>query len=479
MKEIKKTKIICTISDKRCEPEFIKKLYDAGMNVVRINSAHTTLESSLEIVKNVRQISDKIAILIDTKGPEIRLTAMEPSTGIKIETDDIVSFMDNTEGICSEGTFYTNYNNFSNDVPVGAKVLIDDGEISFEVIEKAEGKLICKAENSSVVKGRKSINVPGVSIKLPSLTEKDRGFIQWAIDNELDFVAHSFVRSAADLAEINLMINAKNSHLKIISKIENQEGVDNIDEILDSSYGLMIARGDLGIEVPAEKIPVIQKELVMKCRLRKRPVIVATQMLHTMIENPRPTRAEISDIANAIFDYTDSIMLSGETAHGKYPVEAVQIMSKIALEIESHHSPYTNLKFKSVTEPISVILAKSIVDASTVLPMKCILIDTNSGRTGRYIAAFRPNIPVFASCYSKPLMRTLALSYGIYCDYVEHSSIKDQFVKTSLSSLIIDEKILEPEALVGIVAGSFGDRTGASFMEIATVENLLVNNIIE
>lgn len=472
MENLKKTKIICTISDRRCEPEFIKALYENGMNVVRINSAHTSIESSSKIADNVRKVSDKIAILIDTKGPEIRLTTMTPESGVKVKTGDIVSFKDDVNGISCEDCFFTNYKNFSQDIPVGAEILIDDGDASFIVKEKKDRELICVAGNDSTIKGKKSINVPGVSIKLPSLTERDKEFILWAIDYDLDFVAHSFVRSAKDLEEINNIIRDRKSHLKIISKIENQEGVDNITEILEDSYGIMIARGDLGIEIPAEKIPIIQRDIVNKCRLRKRPVIVATQMLHTMIENPRPTRAEISDVANAIFEYTDAIMLSGETASGKYPIEAVQTMSKVAREIEAHHAPSIDLALTNVTEPISVILAKSIVEASINLPMKCIVIDTTSGRTGRYLSAFRPNIPIFADCYSEPVQRMLALSYGIYCEVVENVHSKDNFVKRSVNTLY-DKKLVDKSSMIGVLAGSFGATTGASFIEIATVTNLI------
>ncbi len=468
----KKTKIICTISDRRCEPEFIRALYEEGMNVVRINSAHTSPESSLEIVNNVRKVSDKIAILIDTKGPEIRLTQMNPESGMTVKAGDSIIIMDNTAGVCGNGLLYTNYDNFVDEVPVRAEILIDDGETCLSVESKDETKLICRACNDAVIKGRKSVNVPDVSIKLPALTARDREFIIWAIENNLDFVAHSFVRSAADLMEIENLIKERNSHLKIISKIENREGVENIDEILEHCYGIMVARGDLGVEMAAEKIPIIQKHIINKCRARKKPVIIATQMLHSMINNPRPTRAEISDIANAIFEYTDAIMLSGETANGKYPVEAVKVMTKVAKEVEREHEPELNIAFKEVTEPIAVVLAKSIVEASLKLPVKAFLIDTQSGRTGRYISAFRPNIPVYAKCYKKHVLRELALSYGIYADFMNPRDTKDDFVKCAVNDML-DSGLVGKDDLIGVLAGSFGDRTGASFIEISTVENMI------
>ena len=469
----KKTKIICTISDRRCNREFLQELYDNGMNVVRINTAHLTPETAINIVENTRAVSEKIAILIDTKGPEVRLTKMENDNGIAVKAGETVTIKGGTaDCISSRETIYTNYPDFVKDVPSGAEILVDDGDISMTVIEKNEEALICRINNDSVIKSRKSVNVPNVSIKLPAVTEKDRQFIEWAIEKDLDFIAHSFVRSEEDLKEIQQIIDSKKGHIKIISKIENQEGVDNIDGILEHCYGIMVARGDLGVEIAAEKIPIVQRMLIDKCRARKRPVIIATQMLHTMIENPRPTRAEISDIANAIFEYTDAIMLSGETANGKYPVEAVQTMTKVALEVENQHSPETDIAFKGVTEQVAVVLAKSIVEASTKLPMKALLIDTMSGRTGRYLSAFRPNIPIYATCYSPHVSRELALSYGIYTNYVGDKTNRESFVQRSAKYLCETQK-MDPKDLIGVLAGSYGYKTGASFIEISTIENMM------
>ncbi|MFA6677310.1 MAG: pyruvate kinase [Bacteroidales bacterium] len=496
MENRKKTKIVCTVSDQRCSVEFIQGLYERGMNVVRINSAHTTLDSSLNIVKNVRKVSDKIAIMIDTKGPEIRLTSQANESSFQINTGETIKICDDPKAISSRDTLYTTYENFVANMSVGTEILIDDGDVSLSVISKDEKTLFCKANNDGVIKGRKSVNVPGVSIELPSVSEKDKSFIIWAVENNIDFVAHSFVRSAKDLEEVQNIIDQHNGQLGIISKIENQEGVDNIDEILEHSYGIMVARGDLGIEIPAERIPLIQKRIVNKCRRRKKPVIVATQMLHTMIANPRPTRAEISDVANAIFEYTDAVMLSGETANGRYPFESVSTMSKIAFEIEKNHAPSLDIELKEISEPISVILAKTMVEASMKLPMKAIIIDTKSGRTGRYVSAFRPNIPVYVRCHSINVMRKMALSYGVFGatviihgnshdeEPVENApyaavrerdilhNTKERFFHDTCASLVSRDKV-ENDDLVGVIAGRFGYHTGASYVEIATVKNLL------
>ncbi len=334
---IKQTKIVATISDRKCDVEFIKDLFDAGMNVVRINTAHQTPEDSLKVINNVRKVSDRIPILIDTKGPEIRTTLVKGDLFLK--KGDKIAFKGEADAITTQKCIYVSYRNFVKEVPVGGDILIDDGELSFKVIDKKDNVLICEIMNDGWLGSRKSINVPGTEISLPSLTSRDVNYIQFAIDNDLSFIAHSFVRSKEDVIDIQKILDKKKSTLKIIAKIENKQGVDNIDEILDHAYGVMIARGDLGIEIPAEQIPTVQKKLIKKCVARRKPVIVATQMLHTMTEHPRPTRAEVSDVANAIFDGTDAVMLSGETAYGKYPLEAVKTMSRIAKQVEKNKQP--------------------------------------------------------------------------------------------------------------------------------------------
>ena len=305
-------------------------------------------------------------------------------------------------------------------------------------------------------------------ISLPALTEKDKIFVDWAIEANIDFLAHSFVRNKEDLIEIQKILDSRNSHLKIISKIENQQGIDNLDEILSHCYGVMIARGDLGVEIAAEKIPLIQKKLIQRCRARKKPVIVATQMLHTMIENPRPTRAEVSDVANAILQSTDAIMLSGETASGKYPVEAVSTMSRIALETEESITTPPDLDLENVTKPIAGVLARSLVAATLKLPVKAIIFDTWTGRTGRYLAEFRPKVPIYAMCYRDFIMREMALIYDIHSYPLEIQSTKEDFVKNSLNILVEDGK-LESGDLVGFIGGSFAHEVGATYMEFTYV----------
>lgn len=369
---LKHTKIVATVSDQRCDVAFVEALYKAGMNVVRLNTAHMMEEGLTRVVNNVRTVSDRIGILMDTKGPEVRTTTTVNKEPIPFKTGEIVKVIGNPDQETSHDCICVSYKNFVNDLAIGSDILIDDGDLEMKVTGKSGDCLLCDIQNDATLGSRKSVNVPGVRINLPSLTEKDRNNILWAIDHDLDFIAHSFVRNKQDVLDIQRILDERNSPIKIIAKIENQEGVDNIEEILEVAYGVMIARGDLGIEVPAEKIPGIQRMLIRKCVEVKKPVIVATQMLHSMINNPRPTRAEVTDIANAIYYRTDALMLSGETAYGKYPIEAVQTMTKVAREAEK-----TKLSANDIRVPIegndldvTSFLAKQAVKSSSKLHVK-------------------------------------------------------------------------------------------------------------
>lgn len=437
------------------------------MNVVRINSAHATEEGAQMVVDNVRKVSEKIAILIDTKGPEVRLTDMQD--GFLAKEGDIVEIYDDTSSNCEKGKLHTTYPNMSRDVPNGAKVLIDDGSVELAVINKQEGKLVCRVMNEGMIKGHKSVNIPNVHIHLPALTEKDRKFVDWAIRANIDFIAHSFVRNANDLIEIQRILDEKDSHIKIISKIENQSGVDNLNEILTHCYGVMVARGDLGVEMPAERIPIVQKNIVHECRERKKPVIVATQMLQSMIDNPRPTRAEVTDVANAIFQGADAIMLSGESAYGKYPAEAVATMTRIAEENESALGVDLELNLSKTVKPVAAVLARSLVSATLELPVKAIVFDTFTGRVGRYLSTFRPHVPMYAMCYTDHVMRELALVRGVEAIKCSRCASKEEFARTSIN-ILLERGAIKQGDLVGYIGGEFGSQVGATYMELKYVQ---------
>ena len=395
---MKQTKIVASISDRRCDTEFIRALFNAGMNVVRMNTAHATEEGIRKIVNNVREVSHHIGILIDTKGPEVRTTACaEP---IQYKTGDVVKIFGRPEMETTHDMINVTYSDFAADVHEGCHILFDDGALDLLVIGINGPQIVAQVQNDGVLGSRKSVNVPGVHIDLPTLTEKDRKNIMLAIDLDIEFIAHSFVRSAADVRAVQAILDAYNSDIKIISKIENQEGVDNIDEIIEASYGIMIARGDLGIEVPIERIPGIQRQIIRKCVRAKKPVIVATQMLHSMIQNPRPTRAEVTDIANAIYY--------------KYPVEAVQTMAQIAEQAERDKLRENDIEIPLPADcDIREFMSHSAIEATEKLGVKGIIADSDTGLTARLLAAFRGPNPVLAICYNDKVQRLLALSYGV------------------------------------------------------------------
>jgi pyruvate kinase len=465
----KKTKIVATISDKNCSVEFLRKLFECGMDVVRLNSAHQSTEDALKVIKMVREVSDKIAILIDTKGPEIRITEIEPPIAVK--ADDRIIIRADASQSAHDQTIYVNYSGFVHDINLNSRVLIDDGNIEFQVIEKHADHLVCKAMNQGILKSRKSVNVPNVSFNLPSLNEKDKRFIRFAAEQEIDFIAHSFVRNREDVLAVQRELDQYESKIKIIAKIENQQGVDNLNEILKYSYGVMVARGDLAVEIPFERIPGVQRDIIRACNRKKKPVIVATQMLHSMIENPRPTRAEVNDVASAIFRRTDAVMLSGETASGKYPVEAVATMARIALEVEKSKEDNLAYTFIDRKRKIPSHLARYAVEASMDLDAIAIIADTNTGRTPRSLSSYHGRKPVFAACYSKRTMRELALSYGVIPVYMEPRATSHEFLKDAMAMMRDLYEVPDQEIIVAI-AGNFGYANGASYVEIGTVKNL-------
>ena len=471
---MKQTKIVCYISDNRCSTEFLRKLFFAGMNVVRMNTAHATQEGMVQIINNVRAVSPHIGILIDTKGPEVRTTSVAEE--IPYKTGEMVKIfgrpnMDTTHDIVN-----VSYTDITKDVHEGDDVLFDDGALDMKVISNEGPMLIARVMNDGKLGAHKSVNVPGEHIDLPALTEKDKRNILFAIDQNLDFIAHSFVRNANDVKAVQDILDEHHSDIKIISKIENQEGVDNIDEIIDASYGIMIARGDLGIEVPVEKIPGIQSMIIRKCVEKKKPVIVATQMLHTMIENPRPTRAEVTDIATAIFAGTDAIMLSGETASGKYPLEAVQTMSKIAEQAENDRRKVNDLNFPLTSDcTLREFLAHAAIESTRRLGVAGIITDSETGQTARDIAAFRGPTPVLAICYKEKTQRWLNLSYGVIPIY-QKEHVEQQFLFTAALRMLRQKGYINADDNIAYLSGSFGEGGGTNFLEINRVRDIFDNS---
>lgn len=474
----KKTKIVATISDMRCDVDFVRSLFNEGINVVRMNSAHMTEEGFVRVINNVREVSDSIGIMMDTKGPEIRTTATSDGQKIVVKTGDKLKVIGDINVLSTKDQVSVSYPSIVKDVNVGNILLIDDGETALKVVEKNADHIVVEVQNDGTIGSRKSVNIPGVPVNLPSITEKDKKCIEIAIKYGADFIAHSFVRNKQDVLDVQKILDAHKSEIKIIAKIENQEGVDNIDEIYEHAFGVMVARGDLGIEVPQEKIPSIQRLLIRKAIEYKKPVIVATQMLHTMIENPRPTRAEIADIANAVYYGTDAVMLSGETAYGKYPLEAVRTMASVCAtteesKLEERDKP---VPFKETEFDTTSFLAKQAVKSANQLDVKAIITDSYSGRTARTLAAFRSKVPVHAICCNANVYRQLSVCYGVSATYQESTGFTtgkhQEFFLKALTSFL-DKKVVTKEDKVAYLSGSFGLSKGTSFLEINTVGKVL------
>ena len=417
---MKKTKIICTMGPTTNDREVMKKLALNGMDIARFNFSHGSHEEQkerMDMIKSVREeVGRPIAILLDTKGPEIRTGLLKG--GNKVVLEEGQKFILTTEEI--EGTsekVSITYDGLAEDVEIGKRILIDDGLIELEVKNIIGADIICTVINGGELGQRKGVNVPNVPVRLPALTQKDREDIIFGVEQGVDFIAASFVRSAEGILEIKALLKECNApYIPIIAKIENGEGIKNIDEILHCADGIMVARGDLGVEIPAQELPYLQKWLIQKCNDNFKPVITATQMLDSMMRNPRPTRAEVTDVANAVYDGTDAVMLSGETANGKYPVEALQMMVEIVKNTEEHLD-YEVLLGKSQTKRskgIACAIGYSSVATAANLNARCIITPTVSGVTARVVSKFRPKAPIIGVTPNEETLRRMQIYRGVY-----------------------------------------------------------------
>ena len=463
---IKKTKIVCTLGPASENEETLRELIKNGLNVCRLNFSHGSHEEHkgrMDLVKKLREeLNMPTAILLDTKGPEIRTGKFDVPEVLLEEGQTFTITMKDVMGDKERCT--VSYKGLANDVKPGDTILIDDGLVGLTVKEVNNDDIVCEVQNSGIVKNHKGVNVPGVKVNLPAITEKDRSDIEFGIEQGIDFIAASYVRKVSDVLAIREILEENNAeHIKIISKIENQEGVENLDEIIEVSDGIMVARGDLGVEIPTEEIPVVQKLMIKKCNEAGKPVITATQMLDSMIRNPRPTRAEVTDVANAIYDGTDAIMLSGETAAGKYPVEAVKTMATIAKRAEEtmrNRRDKIN-KSKNVTDAISYATCTTAMD----LEAKAILSSTASGHTARMVSKFRPDCPIVATTSNESVRRQLALTWGVLPLMREKSANIDQVIVNSIEAAKTSNYVSKDDVVV-ITAGG-GETT--NLIKVETV----------
>ena len=455
---MKKTKIVCTMGPNTDNREIMKELALNGMDVARFNFSHgdhAEHKHRLEILESVREeLGIPIASLLDTKGPEIRTGKLKDGKKVTLKEGDLYTLT--TEEIVGDETRgYINYAGLAEDVKPGDRILIDDGLIELHVREVNGTDIVCRIENGGELGEKKGVNVPGVRVKLPALTDKDKEDIRFGVDAGFDFVAASFVRNADAIREIREILDEKGSAMQIIAKIENEEGIENIDSIIEASDGIMVARGDMGVEIPAEKVPHIQKMIIRKCNLACKVVITATQMLDSMIRNPRPTRAEVSDVANAVYEGTDAVMLSGETAMGSYPIEAVRMMSQIAEESEKYldYMFYQRRKVSAENlRNISNTVCYSSVATASDLEAPVIVAPSVSGFTTRMLSKWRPKALIAGLSPSMTAVRQMQLYWGVKPFHAKRAESTDALLFASVE-LLKEKGIVKEGEIVVATAG--------------------------
>ena len=455
---MKKTKIICTMGPRTMDKIILKELIAGGMNVARFNFSHGSYEEHAERIALVRQVSEQlgipVALMLDTKGPEIRTGLLKDGKKVSLEQGKkFTLYTEEREG--DETGCSITYQQLVYDVRKGDTILIDDGLIGLEVQRVSADKIECIIKNGGELGERKGVNVPNVKIHLPGVTQKDREDILFGIEQGVDYIAASFVRNSDCIMDIREILEDNHGRdIGIIAKIENAEGVENIDEILDAADGIMVARGDLGVEIPADQVPHIQKKIINKCNRKCKPVVTATQMLDSMIRNPRPTRAEAGDVANAIYDGSDAIMLSGETAMGKYPVEAVRMMAKIAETTEAHldYSNLQKLNKKQRKKDISMAVGFASVSTAEILKASCLVVPTMTGYTARMISSLRPKTPIYAISPSEQAVRRMQLYWGVYAMPGETEDSTRHMITNSMK-IILRRKLIKKGELAVFTAG--------------------------
>lgn len=473
---MRKTKIVCTIGPASESEEMLEKLMKAGMNVARLNFSHGDHAEHKARIDSIRKVSKKlgktVAILLDTKGPEIRTHSMKDG-GIELERDtEVIVSMTEVEGTPEK--FSVTYDNLINDVEEGSYILLDDGLIELQVkrIDKDNGEVVCDVLNTGELSNKKGVNLPGVKVSLPGITDKDAEDINFGISEGVDFIAASFVRRPSDVLDIRKLLEAqKNTTISIIPKIENQEGIDNIKGILEVSDGLMVARGDMGVEIPPESVPMVQKDLIRQCNKLGKPVITATQMLDSMQRNPRATRAEASDVANAIYDGTDAVMLSGETAAGLYPEEAVKTMRNIAVSAEGAQDYKKLLSDRTKLVETSLVNAIGVSVAHTALNLnvKAIVAATESGSTARTISKYRPQSDIIAVTPNPETARQCALVWGIHPVIKEGRKTTDALLNNAVATAVETEKVQNGDLIIITAGVPTGEKGTTNMMKLHLV----------
>lgn len=469
---MRKTKIICTIGPSSESFTMLEKLAKAGMNIVRLNMSHGDHESHMKVIKSVRTLNKKlenpIAILVDTQGPEIRTGDIKQELNLK--KDDIISVVARGEENVEFTSIRVNYEDLVNDVTIGDMITVDNGLINLEVLTKEDRTMQCKVIDGGILKSKRHVNLPGIRVNLPAITEKDKRDILFSISQEVDFIALSFVRNAEDVDQLKALLGNKVEKIKIISKIEDQEGLKNLSEILDKSDGVMVARGDLGVEIAIEKLPRVQRRIIRLCAQQGKRVIVATHMLESMIKNPIPTRAEVTDVANAVYEEADAIMLSGESAMGKYPVKCVEILSRITLSIEQ--SPGLQFVKDLSLENDKAEIASAAVKLAESIKAKAIIVPTRRGKMANYVTNCHPQTPIIcAFTNDSRTRRQLVLNRNVLSFRINFSEDPEKTLATA-AKILITRKEFSPDdrvvVLSDVLAGS-----GFDAIQIRQLSDLL------
>ena len=475
---MRRTKIVCTIGPSIDTAEKIAKLVEAGMDVARLNLSHGSLEDHLRHLELIRDVSSgmkkNMGFLFDTRGPEVRTGDLEQDC---VMLEDGQEFIITTEPVIGDNRKVSvTYHGLHRDLRAGCTVLIDDGLIELRVLEISGREIICRVIHGGELRSYKGLNTPGTRVNLPAVGEKDRIDIKAGLDNEVDFLAASFTRNVDDIIEIRQLVEKHGGNIMILAKIESREGVENYDAILEVADGIMVARGDLGVEIPPEEVPLLQKQFIRKCNRLGKPVITATQMLDSMIRNPRPTRAEASDVANAIFDGTDAVMLSGETAIGRFPVEAVQTMSRIAEKTEE------GLSYKRIMEDMSSVIKKTVTDAISYatshiayeLGADAIITATQSGHTARMVSKYKPRAPIVAVSSRRQVASQLTLTWGVQAIICPPAHSTDDMFANAIQAAL-EEDLIKDGNLVVITAGvPVGVSGTTNLLRVETVGEVIV-----
>jgi pyruvate kinase len=471
---LKKTKIVATLGPASARKETLIKMFNEGVNVCRINFSHGDHQQHLELINLIRELNEElgrhVAILGDLQGPKLRIGMIE-NGAIEINEDDIITFT-SEEVIGNKDRIYMTYKSFPCDVKPGEIILIDDGKLQFEIVS-TDGEQIVKAKalNEGMLSSRKGVNLPNTRISLPSLTEKDHDDLNFALDHDIDWLGLSFVRSPRDIIELKSIIATRGKHAKVIAKIEKPEAITNLEEIIRYSDGIMVARGDLGVEIPMQDVPLIQKRIIRMCMEMAKPTIVATQMMESMIEYPSPTRAEVNDVANAVLDNADAVMLSGETSVGRYPVKVIRAMTKIIGSVEKYERKrnkapdvhYQNERF--ITDSICFSAAKLAQKVNA----KAINMMTHSGYTAYRVSSMRPNVSVFAFTSNRQLLTQLSLVWGVVCNFYDSSESTDKTI-TDIKKILISKKFLDRgDLIINIASMPIGEHGMTNMLKLGRV----------